>query len=116
MQTPLRAAAEVADAAGTATASGPAKAPSSNDLLVVGPGVLGSYLGKLWLEQYPDAAVVGQTNSDANHDRCLSQHLPLPHLSVAGVLAQPCQAPLDQAAHCRWCHTQVTALCKQGDS
>ena len=73
MPPPLAAAAQVADAAaGSAAGAGAAKAPSSNDLLVVGPGVLGSYLGKLWLEQYPDATVVGQTNSDANHDRCLA--------------------------------------------
>lgn len=70
MPPPLAATAQVADAAaGNASGSGAAKAPSSNDLLIVGPGVLGSYLGKLWLEQYPDATVVGQTNSDANHDR-----------------------------------------------
>jgi hypothetical protein len=72
MPPPLAVAAQVADAAaGSASGSGAAKAPSSNDLLVVGPGVLGSYLGKLWLEQYPAATVVGQTNSDANHDRWL---------------------------------------------
>lgn len=64
MQPAPCAAAEVAYAA-----SASAKAPSSSDLLIVGPGVLGSYLGKLWLEQHPGAAVVGQTNSAANHDR-----------------------------------------------
>jgi hypothetical protein len=70
MPPPLAAAAQVADAAaGSSAGAGAAKAPSSNDLLVVGPGVLGSYLGKLWLEQYPGATVVGQTNSEANHDR-----------------------------------------------
>lgn len=35
----------------------------------VGPGVLGSYLGKLWLERYPSARVIGQTNTDNNHAR-----------------------------------------------
>ena len=34
-----------------------------------GPGVLGSYLGKIWLEDFPGATVVGQTNSETNHDR-----------------------------------------------
>lgn len=63
---PPCAAAEVAAAAGS---TGSAEAPSSNDLLVVGPGVLGSYLGKLWLEEHPGAAVVGQTNSTSNHNR-----------------------------------------------
>ena len=42
---------------------------SSHDLLIVGPGVLGSYAGKLWRESFPDATVVAQTNSDASHDR-----------------------------------------------
>ena len=35
-----------------------------------GPGVLGSYVGKLWREQHPSAAVVGQTNTPNNHARC----------------------------------------------
>ena len=45
--------------------------PQSNgqDLLVIGPGVLGSYVGILWQQQHPSATVVGQTNSTANHDR-----------------------------------------------
>jgi len=37
--------------------------------LIVGPGVLGSYLGKLWLDEHPGATVVGQTNSTTSHDR-----------------------------------------------
>lgn len=45
------------------------KQPSSHDLLIVGPGVLGSYLGKLWLDEHPGATVVGQTNSTTSHDR-----------------------------------------------
>ncbi len=35
-----------------------------------GPGVLGSYLGTVWREQHPSAAVVGLTNSTTNHERC----------------------------------------------
>jgi hypothetical protein len=46
------------------------KQPSSYDLLIVGPGVLGSYVGKLWLDDHPDVTVVGQTNTTSNHDRC----------------------------------------------
>ncbi|KAK9814534.1 hypothetical protein WJX72_007487 [[Myrmecia] bisecta] len=42
---------------------------SSHDLLIVGPGVLGSYLGKLWLDKHPGATVVGQTNTDSSHER-----------------------------------------------
>eukprot|EP00884_Botryococcus_braunii_P000641 jgi/Botrbrau1/10578/Bobra.0358s0001.1 len=42
---------------------------SDSNLLIVGPGVLGSYLGKLWLEQHPSAVVVGQTNSTTNHEK-----------------------------------------------
>ena len=41
----------------------------SKDLLVVGPGVLGSYVGMLWQQRNPGATVVGQTNSTANHHR-----------------------------------------------
>ncbi|BDA51136.1 hypothetical protein COCOBI_18-0110 [Coccomyxa sp. Obi] len=48
---------------------------ASKDLLIVGPGVLGSYLGKLWLERFPSAKVVGQTNSDASHDRLRSLNI-----------------------------------------
>lgn len=44
---------------------------SSHDLLIVGPGVLGSYAGKLWKESFPDATVVAQTNTTGSHDRCV---------------------------------------------
>ncbi|PRW58245.1 NAD(P)-binding domain [Chlorella sorokiniana] len=40
---------------------------SSNRLLIVGPGVLGSYLGKLWADENGAGSVVGQTNSTTNH-------------------------------------------------
>ncbi len=43
---------------------------NSDDLLVVGPGVLGSYVGMLWQQQHSTATVTGQTNSTTNHDRC----------------------------------------------
>jgi hypothetical protein len=39
------------------------------DLLVVGPGVLGSRAGVLWKEAHPTATVMAQTNSDSNHKR-----------------------------------------------
>jgi len=42
---------------------------NSDDLLVVGPGVLGSYVGMLWQQQHSTATVTGQTNSTTNHDR-----------------------------------------------
>ena len=38
--------------------------------LLAGPGVLGSYVGKVWREQHASAAVVGQTNTPDNHARC----------------------------------------------
>jgi hypothetical protein len=41
----------------------------SHDLLIVGPGVLGSFMGTLWKQQYPDATVTAQTNTESNHDR-----------------------------------------------
>lgn len=46
-----------------------AAAASSQDLLIVGPGVLGSYLGVLWKEAFPGATVTAQTNTTNSHDR-----------------------------------------------
>lgn len=40
---------------------------ASSDLLVVGPGVLGSQVGSKWLQAKPGARVVGQTNTDRSH-------------------------------------------------
>lgn len=42
----------------------------THDLLVVGPGVLGSYLASQWLNQHPGASAVAQTNTTNNHARC----------------------------------------------
>lgn len=42
---------------------------SSQDLLVVGPGVLGSYLGVLWKEAFPGSTVTAQTNTENSHAR-----------------------------------------------
>jgi len=44
----------------------------SRDLLVVGPGVLGSLVCQRWLKEFPAATVVGQTNTDNAHERLLS--------------------------------------------
>ncbi|WPT12046.1 hypothetical protein PSENEW3n2_00003704 [Picochlorum sp. SENEW3] len=41
---------------------------NTNELLIVGPGVLGSYLGKLWLDTHGAGTVVGQTNTTTNHE------------------------------------------------
>ncbi len=41
----------------------------SQDLLIVGPGVLGGYAGKLWRESFPSSRVVAQTNTDGSHER-----------------------------------------------
>jgi hypothetical protein len=41
--------------------------PSSKSLLICGPGVLGSYLGKLWLDDFGAGTVTGQTNTTNNH-------------------------------------------------
>ena len=63
-----------AAAAQTGSNGGSAAAGASGqDLLVVGPGVLGSYVGRLWLEAFPDSTVVGQTNTTSSHDRCLHE-------------------------------------------
>ena len=48
---------------------GSAAGASGQDLLVVGPGVLGSYVGRLWLEAFPGGTVVGQTNTTSSHER-----------------------------------------------
>ncbi len=65
----MAAAATVAAAGGAGNGAGSGKQPSSHDLLIVGPGVLGSYLGKLWLDEHPGATVTGQTNTMASHNK-----------------------------------------------
>lgn len=45
----------------------------AEDLLIVGPGVLGSYAGMLWQQHHPAATVTGQTNSTTNHKRYSSR-------------------------------------------
>lgn len=40
-----------------------------DDLLVIGPGVLGGLVAARWATAHPTAAVVGQTNSTTAHDR-----------------------------------------------
>lgn len=56
----------VVTAAATGNGSG-GEGSSSNRLLIVGPGVLGSYLGKLWVDSNGAGSAVGQTNSTNNH-------------------------------------------------
>ncbi|KAL4418741.1 hypothetical protein ABPG77_006414 [Micractinium sp. CCAP 211/92] len=56
----------VVTAAATGNGSG-GEGASSNCLLIVGPGVLGSYLGKLWVDSNGAGSAVGQTNSTNNH-------------------------------------------------
>jgi len=41
---------------------------SSKQLLIVGPGVLGSHLGSLWLDDFGAGSVVGQTKTTNNHE------------------------------------------------
>ncbi|XP_024391486.1 uncharacterized protein [Physcomitrium patens] len=45
---------------------------SHADLLVVGPGVLGSLVGRRWLELHEGCRVVGQTNTTNRHEELLS--------------------------------------------
>lgn len=52
-----------------AMASASSAPSSSRELLVVGPGVLGSYLAKLWLDEAGPGTVTGQTNTINNHER-----------------------------------------------
>lgn len=51
------------------------------DLLIVGPGVLGQYLGKLWLDLHGPGTVTGLTQTTAHHTRCclMPGCLHLPH-------------------------------------
>jgi hypothetical protein len=66
-----------------AAASNGGSVASSDRLLIVGPGVLGSYLGKLWMNEKGADTVVGQTNSTTNHAKC-ARWLPcwMPALAV----------------------------------
>jgi hypothetical protein len=60
-----------------AMASAAAAPQAGGDLLVVGPGVLGGYLGKLWKEAHPSSHVVGLTNTSAKHEMwesCMGLH------------------------------------------
>lgn len=54
---------------GSAVVMSAAASASSQDLLIVGPGVLGSYLGVLWKQAFPGATVTAQTNTTNSHDR-----------------------------------------------
>lgn len=51
------------------SATSASSTPSSHQLLIVGPGVLGSYLGKLWLDKYGPGTVTGETNTPNNHEK-----------------------------------------------
>eukprot|EP00898_Chlorokybus_atmophyticus_P001899 jgi/Chlat1/270/Chrsp1S03156 len=46
-----------------------AKQTTADDLLIVGPGVLGTMIAKLWLAGFPHARVIGQTNTENSHER-----------------------------------------------
>ena len=50
-------------------AAGAAGPSGGKELLIVGPGVLGSYLGKLWLDGFGAGTVTGQTRTVNNHAR-----------------------------------------------
>lgn len=63
----------------------------TQDLLVVGPGVLGSYLAAQWRARYPSAAAVAQTNTTNNHARCAAWmllHTTPTHFNY--MVPQPC--------------------------
>lgn len=73
MASPTAPAAAAQGGPSPSSSSAPA-APSSSGsgdrrLLVVGPGVLGAYAGRLWREAFPGAEVVAQTNSPERHAR-----------------------------------------------
>lgn len=59
------------------------------ELLIVGPGVLGSYLGKLWIDK--GGSVTGRTNTTNNHPRCdfhTAQTQALYRLKALGIAPQ----------------------------
>ncbi|GIL64354.1 hypothetical protein Vafri_18326 [Volvox africanus] len=58
-----------APAASSTSPSAAAGSPANLDLLVVGPGVLGSVLAKNWIETVPGSTATGLTNSDRSHGR-----------------------------------------------
>lgn len=39
------------------------------DLLIIGPGVLGSFLGTLWVHDFGTGTVCGQTKTETNHEK-----------------------------------------------
>lgn len=84
-----------------AAAGGAADAAASHDLLIVGPGVLGSYLGKLWKDAYPGARVVGLTNTTNSHDRCV------------WCMGLPACFSLSAHAHCMGMRWAATMACMQ---
>lgn len=45
---------------------------TSTDLLIVGPGVLGSVAGTLWREEHPECTVMAQTNTENSHPKLTS--------------------------------------------
>lgn len=59
----------VAAAATSSLAGAVAGSPSNLDLLVVGPGVLGSVLGRDWLASVQGGTATGLTNTDRSHER-----------------------------------------------
>ncbi|PNH00210.1 hypothetical protein TSOC_013981 [Tetrabaena socialis] len=60
----------IATAASASSGSSPvAGSPSNLDLLVVGPGVLGSVLAKDWLSSVPGSSATGLTNTERSHER-----------------------------------------------
>lgn len=65
----LMTAAVATAAAGANGEATEAAGASGKDLLIVGPGVLGSYVGRLWLDTFPGSTVIGQTNTTASHER-----------------------------------------------
>lgn len=54
----------------TASEDEPSTSGRENEnLLIVGPGVLGGLVGKLYKEDHPESEVIGQTNTDTNHEK-----------------------------------------------
>lgn len=115
--TPLRAARRVAPAprrrphrpsstprmpAPRVAAAASSSPPHADDLLVIGPGVLGGLVAARWAAAHPAARVVGQTNSDAAHARLAS-------LGVAPRVNADAEAVTGEAGKGPWPHVLFSA-------
>lgn len=74
---------------------------SENDLLIVGPGVLGRLVATKWKEEHPDCQIYGQTVTTDHHEElihmkitpCLKETKPMCHFPYVIFCAPPYPSP-----------------------